>query len=100
RLFFLQEDVRQDVQERPGSEETARRTDEVREDEGRDGYIDVEKFVRHGWRYLGLLPKEVYEMTHREFSILSEENVERTHDMREQEAMYAIIYAAADRGKG
>jgi len=39
-------------------------------------------------------------MTHREFSILSEENVERTHDMREQEAMYAIIYAAADRGKG
>lgn len=39
-------------------------------------------------------------MTHREFTILSEENVEYTHDMREQEAMYAIMYAVASRGKG
>lgn len=39
-------------------------------------------------------------MTHREFSIISEENLERTHDIREQEAFYAIIHAAAQRGKG
>ena len=32
--------------------------------------------------------------------MLSEENVERSHDMREQEAFYAILYAAASRGKG
>lgn len=32
--------------------------------------------------------------------MLSEENVERTHDLREQEAFYAIVYAAASRGKG
>jgi len=39
-------------------------------------------------------------MTHREFYILCEENVERTHDENEREAMYAIMYAVASRGKG
>jgi len=39
-------------------------------------------------------------MTHREFSILCEENVKRTHDENEREAMYAIMYAVASRGKG
>lgn len=32
--------------------------------------------------------------------MLSEENVEYTHDIREQEALFAIMYAAASRGKG
>lgn len=39
-------------------------------------------------------------LTHREFVILSEENVERTHDENEREAMYALMYAVAHRGKG
>lgn len=39
-------------------------------------------------------------MTHREFVMLCEENVDRTHDFNEREAMYAIMYAAASRGKG
>lgn len=39
-------------------------------------------------------------MTHREFAIIGQENVERTHDENEREAMYAIMYAAASRGKG
>lgn len=32
--------------------------------------------------------------------MVSEENVERTHDINEREAMYAILNAAASRGKG
>lgn len=32
--------------------------------------------------------------------MLCEENVEKTHDFNEREAMYAIMYAAASRGKG
>lgn len=39
-------------------------------------------------------------MTHREFCILCEESVEQTHDDNEREAMYAIMHAAAQRGKG
>lgn len=47
-----------------------------------------------------LLPKHVLEMTYREFVIISEENVERTHDENERSAMIAIMNAAASRGKG
>lgn len=32
--------------------------------------------------------------------MLCEESVERSHDDNERQAMYAIIYAAASRGKG
>ncbi|MGF7014209.1 hypothetical protein [Ornithinibacillus bavariensis] len=32
--------------------------------------------------------------------MICEENVERTHDENERQAMYAIMYAAASRGKG
>jgi hypothetical protein len=39
-------------------------------------------------------------LTHKEFTIIAQENAERTHDRNEQEAMYAIMYAAAERGKG
>ena len=39
-------------------------------------------------------------MTHREFFMLCEENIEYTHDENENQAMYAIMYAAASRGKG
>ncbi|SET69257.1 hypothetical protein SAMN05216389_12113 [Oceanobacillus limi] len=39
-------------------------------------------------------------MTYREFAMICEENIERTHDENEREAMYAIMYAAASRGKG
>ena len=39
-------------------------------------------------------------MTYREFAMICEENVERTHDINEREAVYAIMYAAASRGKG
>lgn len=39
-------------------------------------------------------------MTYREFALISEENIEKTHDSHEREAMYAIINAAASRGKG
>lgn len=39
-------------------------------------------------------------MTHRDFSIISEENVERSHDVLEREAFTAIMNAAASRGKG
>ena len=39
-------------------------------------------------------------MTHKEFSIICEENVERTYDENEREAAYAIMYAVASRGKG
>lgn len=56
--------------------------------------------MRHGWRYLGLLPKYVLELTHKEFCMLCEENVERTYDEHEREAAYAIMHAAAYRGKG
>lgn len=60
----------------------------------------MDECVRKGWRYLELRPNHVYELTHREFVLLCEENAERTHDENEREAMYAIIYAAASRGKG
>lgn len=62
--------------------------------------IDVEDCVRHGWRYLRLKPYEVYELSYREFIILSQENVEMTHDEREVIAMSAIMNAVASRGKG
>lgn len=39
-------------------------------------------------------------MTYKEFAMISEENIERMHDTNEQETMYAIIHAAASRGKG
>lgn len=39
-------------------------------------------------------------MTYREFTLVSEENVERTHDENERYAMVAIMNAAASRGKG
>lgn len=47
-----------------------------------------------------LLPKCVLEMTHREFTMVCEENVERTYDENERSAMIAIMNAAASRGKG
>lgn len=47
-----------------------------------------------------LLPKHVLEMTYREFSMIAEENIERTHDENERSAMIAIMNAAASRGKG
>lgn len=47
-----------------------------------------------------LLPKNVLEMTYREFAMVAEENVERTHDENERSAMIAIMNAAASRGKG
>lgn len=47
-----------------------------------------------------LKPKDVLELTHKEFIMLSEENVNRTHDMNEQAAMTSIMSAAASRGKG
>lgn len=49
---------------------------------------------------MGLKPFEVLEMSYREFALISEENVEKTHDENERHAMYAIINAAASRGKG
>lgn len=39
-------------------------------------------------------------MTHKEVSMLFEENADYTHDENEKQAMYAIMYAAASRGKG
>lgn len=62
--------------------------------------INVEDCVRHGWRYLRLKPYEVYELSHKEFVILSEESVEMTHDKREESAVNAIMNAVASRGKG
>ena len=56
--------------------------------------------MRHGWRYLGLKPNEILSMTYREFALICEENVERTHDENERAAMVAIMNAAASRGKG
>ena len=47
-----------------------------------------------------MLPKHVYELTHKEFCMICEEQVEVTHDQNEKQAMYAIMYAAASRGKG
>lgn len=46
------------------------------------------------------MPKDVLGMTHKEFVMLCEENIEITHDDNEKQAMYAIMYAAASRGKG
>lgn len=53
-----------------------------------------------GWRFLGLKPFEVLQLTYKEFAIISEENIEKTHDENEQEALYSIMSAAASRGKG
>lgn len=53
-----------------------------------------------GWRYLDIRPDEVLSLTHKEFTILLEEQEEKNHDNNEQQAMYAIMYAAASRGKG
>lgn len=39
-------------------------------------------------------------MTYREFAMICEENVERSHDENERAAMIAIMNAAASRGKG
>lgn len=39
-------------------------------------------------------------MTYRELAILLEEEGEYIHDINEREAMFAIMYAAASRGKG
>lgn len=55
---------------------------------------------RIGWRFLDLHPNEVLALTYREFTILCEEQEEKNHDKNEQQAMYAIMYAAASRGKG
>lgn len=40
------------------------------------------------------------ELSHKEFIILCEENLEMTHDRREEEAMFALMYSVASRGKG
>lgn len=49
---------------------------------------------------MDLKPNEVLALTHREFYLIAEENKEKIHDRNEREAMYAIFYAAAYRGKG
>ena len=49
---------------------------------------------------MDLLPDEVLALTYREFTLLCEEQEEKNHDKNEQQAMYAIMYAAASRGKG
>lgn len=56
--------------------------------------------IKMGWRFLGLKPSDTLSMTYREFALISQENVEKTHDENEREAMFAIINAAASRGKG
>jgi len=60
----------------------------------------VDKCIRHGWRYLGLKPMEILMCTYREFTMICEENIEKTHDQNERAAMIAIMNAAASRGKG
>jgi len=60
----------------------------------------VENLIRHGWRFMLLKPKEVLEMTHREFTLVSMENVNRTHDENERLAMHSIMSSAASRGIG
>lgn len=62
--------------------------------------IDIDNLIKVGWRFLGLKPFEVLRLTYREFALISEENIEKTHDAHEKQAMYAIINAAASRGKG
>lgn len=47
-----------------------------------------------------LKPSEVLDLTHKEFSMISEENVEKMHDRNEEFALHAIMSAAASRGKG
>lgn len=100
REFFLQEDGGQDVQERPGDESGIRESNEVEDGDGSPSYVDVEQCIRHGWRYLQLKPYEIYKLTFKEFCIISEENVEATHDRREELALAAVMNSVAYRGKG
>lgn len=56
--------------------------------------------MRHGWRYMDLRPEHVLRMTHKEFLMLSEESVEKTHDSNEKIAMASLMNAVSSRGKG
>lgn len=101
REFFLQEDGGQDVQGQSGSEEGTRESNEINNGKNiEDNVIDVEECIKHGWRYLNLKPYEVYKLTHKEFSIISKENIEVTHDRREELALAALMNSVAYRGKG
>ncbi|MHC8516770.1 hypothetical protein [Sporosarcina sp. ITBMC105] len=59
----------------------------------------MEKAKADGWRYLGLKPFEVEQLTHREFEILMRAQQERQFDEYERMAFAAVMREGAHRSK-
>ncbi|WP_412733872.1 phage tail assembly chaperone [Heyndrickxia sporothermodurans] len=55
--------------------------------------------MEDGWRYLGLKPVEVYELTPREFALILTAQQKRRYDEYEREATLAIMRESAHRAK-
>lgn len=94
-MFFLQENAEKRHEGRR-SEPSDSRPDQLSND---PAYIDVEKYIKDAWRYLRLKPKELRELTPREFVLMTEAESYFRYDVAEEQARQAFFIESAARVK-
>lgn len=94
-MFFLQENAEKRHEGRRG-EPSDSRPDQL---SNAPAYIDVEKYIKDAWRYLRLKPKELRELTPREFVLMTEAESDFRYDVAEEQARQAFFIESASRVK-